>query len=338
VVADTHIETVRVQGRRLGRRPHDPDRPVLHLSQILTGQTPTHPVAVDHFSKVTDWGLYTNDKYGVCGPTSVANSRKLTTRYLTTAEQSPALVDVYDLYRRSGNPTFNPATGAGDNGVDMATMLSAVRHGGIGGVHSLAEAKVNVANLDEVRAAIDIFGFLLLGVNLETAQQTETTLWDYVPSGEWGGHAVLTGVYTSKPSNDVEVVSWAERIGVTDTFWEQQVEEAWVVIWPELATTAAFEQSIDKAALNAAWDRPFVHPPPRASPTDPSDRALEPCGSPPKRMPPRPQAGRAPGQLRRYPHLPPHGLRHRRRRIRNPRQHRRRIHGVGIRVGISQIA
>jgi hypothetical protein len=279
------METVRVQGRRLGRRPHDPDRPVLHLSQILTGQTPIHPVAVDHFSKVADWGLYTNDKYGVCGPTSVANSRKLTTRYLATAEQSPALVDVYDLYRRSGNPTFNPNTGEGDNGVDMATMLSAVHKGGIGGVKCLAYAKVDVANLDEVRAAIDIFGFLLLGVNLETAQQSESTVWDYVPSGEWGGHAVLTGVYTSKPSNDVEVVSWAERIGVTDTFWERQVEEAWVVIWPELATTATFEQSIDKAALNAAYmaltgsPGPFVQPTPTPAPAPkpaptPADRAL----------------------------------------------------------------
>lgn len=259
-----HVEVERVHGRRLGRRASDPQRPTLHLGNYLTGAVPAHPVAVDHFSKVTDWGLYSNDQYGVCGPTSVANSRKLTTRYLTSTEQSPSLDDVYDLYRRSGNPSFDPATDADDNGVDMATMLSAVLAGGIGGIQGVAYAKVDVTNLDEVRAALAIFGFLLLGVDLETAQQTQTDrgLWEYKRSGEWGGHAVLAGQYTSAAHGaDVSVITWADVVGTTDAFWTHQVQEAWVLVWPEHLGSAAFQQGVDLAALAADFEsltgRPF---------------------------------------------------------------------------------
>src|SRR5437899_1335003 len=218
----------------LGRRPPK-NAPALRLANVLTGVVPVHPVSVDHFAEVADWGMYDNDRYGVCGPTSVANQRKLITRYLA-AEQSPTQDDVFDLYRRSGNPNFAPATGADDNGVDMQTMLEAVHSGGIGGTKCVGFAKVNVSNLDEVRAAIAIFGSLLLGVNLETAQQVQTQrqLWDYAPSSLWGGHAVLTGRYTSaRTGGDLAVITWAEIVGLTDAFEQHQVEEAWVVIWPE---------------------------------------------------------------------------------------------------------
>lgn len=246
------VEKRVVPGRRLGRRKPDPRRPLLRLGDVLTGRVPEHGVAADHFSRISDWGLYRNSEFGDCGPCSVANSRKLTTKYLTDTEQSPSQDDVFDLYRRSGNPNFDPATDADDNGVVMADMLTAVLNGGIGGTKAIAYAAVNVKKLDEVRAAIDIFGFLLLGVNLETAQQAQTDrhLWDYKRSGEWGGHAVLAGSYTSATrGGDIGVVTWGEVVGTTDNFWRRQVEEAFVLIWPEHLGSTAFRQGVDLAAL-----------------------------------------------------------------------------------------
>jgi hypothetical protein len=255
-------------GRRLGLRPYDPNRPVLKLARILAAVPPQYAPTADHLAPVTDWGLYENDQYGDCGPAAVANSRKLVTGILAGAEQSPTQDQVFDLYRASGNPDFDPGTDAGDDGVEMATMLAAVRNVGIGGVRSLAEAKVDVTDLNEVRAAIAIFGFLLLGCVLETAQQTQTDggLWDYDPSPEWGGHAVLAGAYTSQPSGaDVKVVTWAEVVGTTDVFWQRQVTEGWVCIWPEAVGTTQFQQGIDIAALNADYQaltgRPGPFPP-----------------------------------------------------------------------------
>lgn len=260
--------------------------PYLAFADIRkTGATITHNPAADHFAKVGDWGLYANDKFGDCGPTSVANLVKLITKYLSTAEWSPTQDDVFDLYRRSGNPDFDPVTGAGDNGVDMQTMLEALLEGGIGGRKPLAFAKVDHANQDELLAAIEIFGGVLLGVDLKEAQdeQTNRGLWDYVPgSPEWGGHAILAGRYADKAgtrSDRTGVVTWATLVDFTEAFRTRQVQEVWVVIWSENVGTVQFKEGIDEQTLADAFktltgrDFPSVTPPapqPTPSPVPPA--------------------------------------------------------------------
>lgn len=265
--------------RATGRRP--PKRaPAIRASRILTGVVPAHPSSADHFSRVSDWGLYGNDRYGVCGPTSLANQRKLTSLYLTGLEKSPTQDDVFDLYRRSGNPRFDPATGADDNGVDMQTMLEAALEGGIGGDKPLAFAAVDHTNLEEIRAAVAVFGSVLYGVNLETAQQDQTDagVWDYRRSGEWGGHAVLGGRYSDLSDDAADrtgVVTWAELVDMTDSFMAHQLEEVWVVIWPEHLGSRAFLEGVDQQALardyEALTGRPFpLEPAPTPVPPEPS--------------------------------------------------------------------
>jgi hypothetical protein len=284
-----------VWGRRLGRQPAQRGRPLLRLGDILTGEpVPGHHPAADHFARVGSWQMWANDRFGDCGPASVANSRALTTLYLTGDQRVPTQDEVFDLYRRSGNPDFDPSTGANDNGVIMADMLSAVLSGGIGGVKGLAYAAVDTTNVDEVRAAIDIFGCVLLGVDLQMAQQQQTDrgLWDYRRSSVWGGHAVMAGRYTSSErarTEDVAVVTWGQVVGTTDDFFRHQVEEAYVLIWPENVGTSQFQAGIDTAALNAAYlaltgrPGPFTEPtpddprpplPPVPPITDAADAAL----------------------------------------------------------------
>jgi len=249
------------------------------LGRFLTGTVPTHPNVADHMTLVTDWGLYGNDQYGDCGPVSVANYIKLVTRYLTAAEISVSQDDVFDLYRRSGNPQFDPATDADDNGVDMQTMLEALTAGGIGGGHKpVAFAKVDATNLDEVRAAIAIFGGVLFGVTLDVAQQTQTDdggPWDYRRSSVWGGHAIVAGKYTSATSGtDVSVCTWGELIGCTDAFMAHQLEECWVVIFQEHLDHPAFQEGVDLAALAADYTaltgRSFPVPEPVPEPPAPT--------------------------------------------------------------------
>jgi hypothetical protein len=255
-------------GRRLGRRPPKL-APALYLGNFWTGAIPAHPASADHFAEIADWGMYANDAFGDCGPVSVANQRKLVTRYLTGAEQSVSQEDVFDLYRRSGNPDFDPATGVGDNGVDLQTMCEALVGGGIAGTKALAFAKVDVASIDEVRAAIGIFGSVLFGVHLEVAQQGQTNqgLWDSVDgSAVWGGHAVLGGKYAGQLTDDVSVITWASVVEMTQSFEERQVEEAWVVVWPEHLGSRTFQDSISLAVLAADYKeltgRDFPVPPP----------------------------------------------------------------------------
>jgi hypothetical protein len=266
---------------KLGKRP--PKRaPALRLAQFVNtaeaAAAPTHPATDDNFQTFLQagrtFGLYRNSEFGVCGPTMIANSRRLAS-FLAGTYEEPSQADVFDLYRRSGNPDFDPATGADDNGVDNQTMLEEVHRGGIGGRKCLAFASVDHTDMDEMRAAINRFDFLCTGVNLAVAQQSQSNgadpVWFYVKgSASWGGHDVLTAKYTSDPARDAECVSWAEFIDMTDEFVLQQLDEAWVIIWPETydRMTAA-ERGALAAAYEALTGRPFPVQPPAPVPVPP---------------------------------------------------------------------
>ena len=274
-MVSAHRELVRVPGRRLGWRPRDPKRPVLKLANYLTGALPAHPSSVDYYNRIPAWILGSNDRFGTCGPTSLANSLLLTSTWLSGTPIRVTDNDIFDLYRRSGNPSFNPATGEGDNGVDMTVMLSAAIQGGIGGFKPLAFALVNGNDPEETRAAGAIFGSNLWGMDLAVAQQTQK-LWDYVSgSAEWGGHAVLAaGQYSNAAvatGNRTGLITWAEDLYSTDAFMSAQIQERYVVVWPWHLGTVAFQQGVNQAALAADYTaftgRPFPVAPTPPAPT-----------------------------------------------------------------------
>lgn len=257
MTATRHHEHEQIPGMRLGLRPADPARPVLKLADMLSGTVPAHPLTVDHLTAVPDFDLYGNDTASDCGPAMFCNAIRLASLLLTGSEVRPTLNDAYDLYRRSGNPGFDPVTGADDNGVVLADMLDAATKGGAAGIKPVAYAQVDLTDLEQVRAAISIFGFLFLGVDLQKAQQAQTDqgLWDYVKgSRDWGGHAVLAGAYTSATAGaDVRLETWGQLVGATDTWWNHRVQEAWVCILPWSLGTKQFQQGIDGPAANAAY-------------------------------------------------------------------------------------
>lgn len=269
---------------KLGRRHTDKSRPVVRLS--LTGTVPAHPASADHFAQVPAWNGATNINYGTCGPCSVANHAILTWKYLLGLDISVKDADIYDLYRRSGNPNFDPATDADDNGVDMTVMLSALVKGGIRITHAdkstevvkplcFASTAPSQADLEAVTA---IMGAGLLAVDLDVAQQSQTDagLWDYATgSGSWGGHAICGGKYTGSSAAhtaDESVVTWQQVCGTTDSFIAHQLSELYVVVWPALWNTPAFVAGVDQAALAADYTaltgKPFPAPVPPA-PTPP---------------------------------------------------------------------
>jgi hypothetical protein len=257
--------------RALGRRPHDPARPVLKLGKYLTNAQPEHPAQADYLSKVSGWDCYQNDQFNVGGPAAIANQRRQITRYARGIEDAPSLVDVLELYKIL-NPDFNPLTGEGDDGVNLADLLSAVVKHGIGGTRAVGYLSVDVKNPEEVRAAIAMTGSLIWGVDLDVAQRDQADNrqpWDYVREGEhWGRQVVLAGAYTSdiRPGAvDCEVIAWGERHGTTDEFAARQLAEAWMVIWPEMLGSPGFEHHLDMPRLAADYQaftgRAFGAPP-----------------------------------------------------------------------------
>jgi hypothetical protein len=283
-VTDTrHVEREIHPTRRLGWKPKAPDRDVLKLGDYLTGVMPTHPATVDYFQKITTaggWLLGRNDQFGTCGPTSFANLLLLVSSWLADAPIKVTDDDIIDLYRRSGNPTFNPVTGEGDNGVDMTVMLSAAIKSGIGGNYPLAFASVNSSDPTEVWAAGALFGGVLWGADLDVAQQhqTDTKLWDYVAgSGQWGGHAIMAaGRYTDAPGTVTDrtgLVTWQTPIDSTDAFITHQVQERYVVVFPFHLGSRQFMAGVNLQALAADYTeltgKPFPNPPTPPVPVPP---------------------------------------------------------------------
>jgi hypothetical protein len=284
--------------RQLGRRPTNPARYAHTIRLPLTGAVLPHPLVADHLSAVPQWMLGANDRFGTCGPTSIANYCVLLWKYLAGENITVTDDAVFDLYRRSGNPDFDPATGAGDGGVDMTIMLSALVSGGIAITHADGSTELvrpycyasHPVAIAQVRAVTSIFGASILAVDLDVAQQAQTDagLWDYVArSGNWGGHAIPGGSYTSSAAAhtaDESVITWQERVGTTDTFAAHQLSEAYAVVFPILWDHPAFQAGVDQAALAAAYTaatgKPFpvpVPPPPLPPPppgNNPADDTL----------------------------------------------------------------
>lgn len=250
---------------------------VLSLTNgTLTGVKPPHSPTADHFAAINKWILGGNNKFGTCGPVSVANQRRLITAYLTGNPAWFLDEEIFDLYRRSGNPTFDPNTGAGDNGVDMQTMCEALMSGGFAGTKPVCFAQVDASNLDDIRATEEIFGSVLLGVTLQDDQnvQTDTGFWQYSPSPTWGGHAIMSGRYTD-PSGTADdrtgVITWQLVVDTDDAFLTHQCDQVWVIIWPEHLGTKEFQQGVDLSVLAPEYEaltgKPFPVPVPGPGPS-----------------------------------------------------------------------
>lgn len=262
---------------KFGRRSPK-NAPALKLANYLTGVVPAHPDAADYLATLSDWQMLGNDQWGDCVAVTWAGERRLLSACLGGKEEYPDLDQVLEFYK-----TQNPDFPQQDDGMDIQTALEElVKNGGPDGVKALGFAKVDHTNVDEVKAAIAIFGCVWTGVNVLNANMNEFNAnepWDYKPaSGVDGGHSVITGGYgpagAGALGGDERFITWAQETSFTDAFWSHQVDEAWVVIWPEHVGTRAFLEGVDLAALAADYTaltgRPFpVTPPPAPTPNPP---------------------------------------------------------------------
>jgi hypothetical protein len=281
-------QTTRGQ-RKYGRRP--PKRhPAIRLGPLLTGVIPAAPAAADYLAALGGgWEMLGNDTAGDCVAVTWANTRRLVTATLAT-ENYPSQAQTWAFYETQ-NPGFNPSGSANtdgpgsqdDGGMDIQTGLEdLVDEGGPDGVKALGFASVDYTNPAEVKAAIAIFGSVWTGLNVLDANMTEfddSEPWDYVKGSPVdGGHSVLAGGYgpagAAQLGGDERFITWAEETSFTDAFWKKEIDEAWVVIWPEMMSDPGFLAGIDLAQFSADYTtitgKPFPGDvPPAPVPTPP---------------------------------------------------------------------
>lgn len=258
-----------MSNHKYGRKPPK-NAPALKLGRFLKSTAiPDHPATVDYGTKITDWKMLGNDQYGDCVAVAWANNRYLVSTYLDTKAEYPTQDQVYAFYK-----TQNPNFPNQDEGMEIQTALEYLQKtGGPDGVKAVAFAKLDVTNIDEIRAAVAIFGSVIYGITVTSANETEfdkNQPWDYVRNSQnLGGHGIAGTGYTP----DVRFVTWAEETEFTDAFIQHQMEEAWVVIYPEHLGAKAFEAGIDVTQLAADFkeltgkDLPVPTPTPTPEPT-----------------------------------------------------------------------
>lgn len=242
--------------------------PAISFRAILSGTIPPHPSAEDYGQAFTGWQMLGNDRYGDCVAVTWANQRALVSTVLAGKTEYPNQTEVFDLYK-----TQNPNFPSQDNGMDIQTALEyLVNSGGPDGVKALAFARVDYSNVEELRAAHAIFGQVWYGVNVLNVNMTQFNQgqpWDYDPRSNIDGGHSITGV--GYDSNYTDFVTWAQETKWTEAFRTHQIEEAWVVIWPEHLGSKEFQQGVDLNALATAYTQitgsPFpVNPNPQPQP------------------------------------------------------------------------
>lgn len=250
---------------RFGRKP-PVNKPALMLASFMTGITPPHPDKVDYLAQLDHWAMLGNDQYGDCVAVTWANVRRLVTAKLSV-EDYPDMNQVEALYKTQ-NPTFDPSSpgDSGDQGMSIQLCLEHLTKD-VEGVRAICFAKVDHRNEDEVKAAIALFGYVWVGINVQAAnmaQFDEGVPWDYIADSPIeGGHSIIVGGYNSDSRRDENFITWAKETAFTSDFWTHLVEEAWVVVWPEHLGTRSFQQGVNVTALADSFTqltgRPFPH-------------------------------------------------------------------------------
>lgn len=211
---------------KLGRKAIKTDSRTLALGDYLKPSLPAPPPAKDWTCGITDWGVMLNDKLGDCTIAGVAHAVQVWSR-CTGSEITVPDATVLSYFEKWDG--YNPADPSTDTGGIELDVLNNWRQQGFDGHTLLAFADPKVANLDEIRQSITLFGGVYIGLALPLTAQTQD-VWDVVPSGgakakkgSWGGHCVFVPQYDEK---GFTCITWGKPKTMTLAFWKKYCDEA----------------------------------------------------------------------------------------------------------------
>jgi hypothetical protein len=219
-----------------GKLDPDPTKPALRLAPHLTG-APTTPEQRDWLSKVGSWPMYGNDQYGDCVWAAIGHAIIAWTTYAG----SPVEVSLEALLQGYADVTgFNRDDPATDQGTVMQDALSYWRKTGVAGHRILAFAKVDHTDPAAMKAAIDVFGSLQVGIKFPRVAMTQFNAgkpWALVrkDGGIEGGHAIHAGAFDPR---QYRATTWGRVQSMLPDFAAVYIDEAWAVITPEWLTAA----------------------------------------------------------------------------------------------------
>jgi hypothetical protein len=222
---------------KLGKQPRKQDDRTLSLAKYLKPALPRVPLSIQWAAGMSNFGMMANDAIGDC--TAAAAGHML---QVWTAKESGAEVTLPDDQIVAAYSTvsgYDPATGANDNGAAILDVLNYWRKTGIGGHKIEAFVEVAPRNTGHIRAAIDLFGGIDIGLQLPAIAQDEVgSLWRVPPAGPigdaapgtWGGHSVTVCGYDV---HGLTCITWGQLQKMTWLFFMTYCDEAYGILAPE---------------------------------------------------------------------------------------------------------
>src|SRR5579875_2411021 len=215
VAADPQAAKYAGEGKRmrpLGIKAFKTDSRTLKLARYMTPSLPAPPDSVKWSPAVSQWGMMLNgpspdnpsfarDGLGCCTISSLGHAIQV---WSANAYHQITLPDSNILVAYEQWCGYDPNDPATDRGGIELDVLNDWRQQGLAGHMLLGYADPNVANISEVRQAINLFGGVYIGMNLPITAESQIENgqpWDVTDSslsgdaapGSWGGHCLSPG-------------------------------------------------------------------------------------------------------------------------------------------------
>ena len=235
---------------RFGKHPPRVDYRTLSFKNYLTAALAPPPASYNVLTQVySNLGVSTpgalfpmdgNDQYGDCTIAALAHA---ITVYQGLVKKKTILPS------KSAVKLYLKLTGGVDSGLDELNVLNYWQSNAVEGEKILAFTKLDPKNHTHVMQAINLFGGVYLGFQVQQNCEQEFNAkqpWTPGPLTN-DGHAVYAVAYDA---NGVTVLTWGSTQQATWAWWDECVDEAYAIL-PPAAETPGFAPGFDFAQLKA---------------------------------------------------------------------------------------
>lgn len=253
--------------RKLGRRRVVNDARIPLLRDRLTSKFPNPPPSANWYADLPDSGLpmLLNDTLGDCVAASCLHYLEMATAYTRPGNGlKPTAADALALYEQSGyrpSDPHNPQSNESDQGWWTLGRGGLMQYWASQGVQCGGElnkcgpvAAVNFYDRFELKSAISLFGFVMIGAQLsESDMENTNNQWDAHTGPIVGGHEFLFAGYETL-GNEVwfDVLTWDGHWRASWNWVKKAVDEALVVYDADFFTQAGVSAAgIDAQTLQA---------------------------------------------------------------------------------------
>ena len=200
------------------------------LSNFMhTPLVPAPPTKAYWEYRVKEWFMLGNDSIGDCTCAAASHLIMNWTAHGTGLVE-PTLEQTIAAY--SAVSGYDPSTGANDNGAVELDVLNYWTKTGIAGHLISGYASLDVQNIDQIKAAVYLFGGAYIGFQVPRSAMDQVQAgqaWDVVADdgGIDGGHAVPILGYGAEGCT---CITWGALQQMTWNFWQKYCDEAYCVV------------------------------------------------------------------------------------------------------------